>query len=1381
MVELKFATKPSLTVWVNGQKIVESNPNPTESLISFVRRHGYTGTKLGCAEGGCGSCTVVVSSYDPKTSKVIVMIAFIDTIGLLLLLLSHTSVNACLAPVCSVDNKHVITIEGIGSVDNLHPVQERIARSHGSQCGFCTPGIVMALYATLQNNPSLSEHEVEHSFDGNLCRCTGYRSILDGAKTLARKKCNESCATNGECHSATSCEKADAMDIEDIVRNPPTAEFPKDLLALHKADPTPRAYVFEKQENKWFHPVTVEGLLSVMDEYPAARIINGNTEVGIETRFKNQKYPVLVYPADIEDLKKIEETGMQAAINVESNLSESGIVIGAAATISSIQTFLKAICKKLPAEKTLGFEAILENAHWFAGSQVRNVAAIAGNIVTASPISDLNPVFVALGAVLTVRSLKGGARKVKMEDFFLGYRKTDLKPSEIVESIFVPYTRKNEYVKAFKQAKRKDDDIAIVNAAIRVWLENTEGSVWKVKDASLSYGGMGPTTLKAKESSASLIGKVWSASLVDEISPAILRDLPLGATAPGGQIEFRKLLAVSFFLKFSLFVSSELSKINKEYVVDALEASAIHDIERPLSSGQQEFTETDPGNVVGRSYMHASALKQVTGAAVYIDDIPQQHLECATAIVGSTVAHGIIKKVDTTEALLLDGVLGYVNAEDVPHYKESHGDHNPNWIGPIFKDEELFATEKVHFMGQPIGLVVATTLEIATAAAKLVKVEYEKLPPIFAIEEAIEKESFFNTDRKIVTGVFLENEDKVAEVQKDLRFVEGVARMSGQEHFYLETNASVVVPKKEDDEIEVFSSTQNPTETQHMVAHVLGIPSNRVVVRVKRLGGGFGGKETRSVFISCMLAVAAKKFGKPMRLMLSREEDMALSGTRHPFLGKYRVGFTPEGKITTLELNLFSNGGFSVDLSPPVLERAITHSDNAYKIPHVKIYGKVCKTNLPTNTAFRGFGGPQGMMIAEQWMTHIAEELQMDGDKLRALNFYKEGDITHFSCPLEDYDMHKLWQYQHINESNRKQLLESSEYYKRREEVAAFNAKNRFRKRGIIVMPTKFGLAFTARFYNQAGALVHVYTDGSVLITHGGTEMGQGLHTKMIQIAAQAFNVPVEKVHLSETSTNTVPNTSATAASVSSDINGMAILDACTQIMKRLEPIREANPGATWEQIVSKAYFERVNLSANGFYKTPDLSYDWATNTGRMFSYFTYGGACTEVEIDTLTGDHVVLRSDVVMDIGTPINPAIDIGQIEGAFAQGQGWSTIEEPLISPTSGFLLTRGPGGYKIPGFRDIPADFRVSIMKGSRNARAVHSSKAVGEPPLFMGASVFYAIKDAIKAARADQNLTGFFRLDSPATSERIRLACVDKFAELVKTPLKPGEKPFSVAA
>ncbi|KAI9354597.1 molybdopterin binding aldehyde oxidase/xanthine dehydrogenase [Zopfochytrium polystomum] len=1334
-IQTTMHPKRRLSIWLNGREFTDKDPDPTESLISFIRRQGFTGTKLGCSEGGCGSCTVVVSSYDRSTGSV-----------------QHKSVNSCLLPACAADGKNVVTIEGIGSVDRMHPVQEKIADAYGSQCGFCTPGIAMSLFATLKNNPNASEHEIEESFDGNLCRCTGYRSILDGAKKLARKRCDEPCSDNGYCTSNATCDHKtnghDVSDIEDIKKQQPDAtEMPEKLLNLHK-NVAPSSYFFDDGEVRWYRPVRVDELLDILDEHPQAKIINGNSEVGIETRFKNQRYPVLVYPAEIQELLQI-------------HVADDGIEIGAATTIATMQAKLKELCTSLPEFKQRGIVAVLDNIRWFAGNHIRNVAAIAGNIVTASPISDLNPVFVALGAFLTVKSKAGGVRKISMREFFLGYRKTALRPSEVVLSIYIPFSKENEFVKSYKQARRKDDDIAIVNACMNVSIESNENG-HMIKEACLAFGGLGPTTVIAAKTCTKILGQRWTHELIDLSAPTLLEDFPLAASAPGGQIEFRKALALSFFQKFQLHVSSKLSQSDSALSISSRDVSSLLDIERGVTSGSQEFVEAPESEIVGRSMLHASAYKQVTGTAIYIDDIPKLAGELAIALVGSTVAHGRILSVDTSKALEVPGVVGYVCAKDVP------GDRHNNLIGPVAHDEELFATEIVLYMGQPIGAIVADTEKTANYASKLVKIEYERLEPIFTIEEAIAAKSFFDPPRKLQSGCYAKNEPLNNE---GLVFVEGSARIAGQEHFYLETQASLVVPKQEDNELEVFASTQHPSETQHLLSHVLGIPSNRIVVRVKRLGGGFGGKESRSAFLTCILAVAARKFRAPIRHQLTREQDMAITGTRHPFLGRYRVGVDKaSGRLASLQLELYSNGGFSADLSYAVLERAMTHSDNTYRIPNVDIIGRICKTNLPTNTAFRGFGGPQGMMVAEQWINHVADVIGRDVNELRVINFYKNGDVTHFSNPLDDYHFERVWS----------ELLETSDFEKRKKDVLQFNKDHRYRKRGIALLPTKFGLSFTARHLNQAGALVHVYIDGSVLVTHGGTEMGQGLHTKMIQIAAQAFSIPVSMVHLSETSTNTVANTSATAASFSSDLNGMAVLDACTQILNRLKPLQEKYPEESWNGIIKKAYFDRVNLSANGFFKTPDLSYDWATNTGRMFSYFTYGAACAEVEIDTLTGDHTVRRADVVMDIGTPINPSIDVGQIEGAFAQGMGWSTIEEPLISPTTGFLLTRGPGAYKIPGFRDVPEDLRIRIIKGSRNARAVHSSKAIGEPPLFMGASVFFALKEAVRASREENGLgSGHFAMSSPATSERIRLLCGDRFVGMAATPLKVGEKPFSV--
>lgn len=548
--------------------------------------------------------------------------------------------------------------------------------------------------------------------------------------------------------------------------------------------------------------------------------------------------------------------------------------------------------------------------------------------------------------------------------------------------------------------------------------------------------------------------------------------------------------------------------------------------------------------------------------------------------------------------------------------------------------------------------------------------------------------------------------------------------------------------------------------------------ANKVVSRVKRLGGGFGGKETRSVQLAGICATAAAKTKRPVRCMLNRDEDIVTSGQRHPFLCHWKVGVTKEGKLLALDADVYANGGHTQDLSGAVVERSLSHIDGVYNIPNVHVRGRVCKTNTVSNTAFRGFGGPQGMFFAESFMEEIADHLDIPVEQFRQQNMYQPGDKTHFHQELKDWHVPLMYN----------QVLEESAYAERRKAVEEYNKKHKWSKRGMAIIPTKFGISFTALFLNQAGALVHIYHDGSVLVAHGGVEMGQGLHTKMTMIAAEALGVPQSDVFISETATNTVANTSSTAASASSDLNGYAIFNACEQLNERLRPYREKMPGASMKELAHAAYFDRVNLSAQGFYRTPDIGYVWGENKGQMFFYFTQGVAAAEVEIDTLTGDWTPLRADIKMDVGRTINPSIDYGQIEGAFIQGQGLFTTEESLWHRASGQIFTKGPGNYKIPGFRDIPQVFNVSLLKDVEweNLRTIQRSRGVGEPPLFMGSAVFFAIRDALKAARKQWNVTEVLSLQSPATPERIRVSCADPIIERVRVTPREGEKSFFVA-
>lgn len=1331
-------TADELIFFVNGKKVVEKNADPETTLLAYLRRKlGLCGTKLGCGEGGCGACTVMISKYDRLQNKIV-----------------HFSVNACLAPICSLHHVAVTTVEGIGSTKSrLHPVQETIAKSHGSQCGFCTPGIVMSMYTLLRNQPEPTVEEIEDAFQGNLCRCTGYRPILQGFRTFARdagccrgKGDNANCCMNQKNDNMQVILSPSLFNPEEFTPLDPTQEpiFPPELLRLKDA---PRKQLcFEGERVTWIQTTTLKELLDLKAQHPEAKLVVGNTEIGIEMKFKNKLFPLIVCPAWIPELNSVEH-------------GRDGISFGAACPLSSMEKTLQDAVAELPAYKTEVFRGVLEQLRWFAGKQVKSVASIGGNIITASPISDLNPVFMASGTKLTIVS-RGTRRTIRMDHtFFPSYRKTLLGPEEILLSIEIPYSREGEFFSAFKQAFRREDDTAKVTTGMRVLFQP---GTTQVKELVLCYGGMADKTISALKTTRKQLSHFWDEKLLQEVCAGLAEELQLAPDAPGGMVEFRRTLTLSFFFKFYLTVLQKLGKDGSDDKCGKLDptfASATLLFQKDCPANVQLFQEVPKGqsveDMVGRPLPHLSAAMQASGEAVYCDDIPRYKNELSLRLVTSTQAHAKIKSIDISEAQKVPGFVCFISADDIPGSNETG----------LFNDETVFAKDEVTCVGHIIGAVVTDTPEHAQRAAQGVKITYEDLPAIITIEDAIKNNSFYGPELKIEKG----NLDKGFSEADNI--VSGELYIGGQDHFYLETHCTIAVPKGEAGEMELFVSTQNTMKTQSFVANMLGVPANRILVRVKRLGGGFGGKETRSTIVSTAVALAAYKTGCPVRCMLDRDEDMLITGGRHPFLARYKVGFMKTGRIVALEVDHYSNAGNTLDLSQNVMERALLHMDNVYKIPNIRGTGRLCKTNLSSNTAFRGFGGPQGMLIAEYWMSEVAVTCGLPEEEVRRMNMYKEGDLTHFHQKLEGFTLPRCWD----------ECLANSQYHTRKSEVDKFNKENCWKKRGLCIIPTKFGISFTSAFLNQAGALIHVYTDGSVLLAHGGIEIGQGLHTKMVQVASRALKIPTSKIYISETSTNTVPNTSPTAASVSTDINGQAVYEACQTILKRLEPFKKKNPQGSWEDWITAAYQDAVSLSATGFYKTPNLDYSFETNSGKPFHYFTYGVACSEVEIDCLTGDHKNLRTDIVMDVGSSLNPAIDIGQVEGAFVQGLGLFTLEE-LHYSHEGNLHTRGPSTYKIPAFGSIPTEFRVSLLRDSPNKKAIYASKAVGEPPLFLAASIFFAIKSAVRAARAqhaENNVNELFRLDSPATPEKIRNACTDKFTTLCVTSIPENCKPWSL--
>ena len=754
---------------------------------------------------------------------------------------------------------------------------------------------------------------------------------------------------------------------------------------------------------------------------------------------------------------------------------------------------------------------------------------------------------------------------------------------------------------------------------------------------------------------------------------------------------------------------------------------------------------------------HESAVGHVTGRAIYTDEQRPPSGMLSVYPVQAPHAHARILAIDTAAALALPGVHAVLTANDVP---------GENDTGPIFHDEPLIPPDTVLFYGQAVAWVVADDEALAQAAAKQVSVTYEALPALLSIEQAVAAQAFHLPPVRVARG------DASAAMTRAPLTLSGELHIGGQDHFYLETQASWAEIDSEGT-VQIAASTQHPTETQIIVARVLGLPAHRVVCRSLRMGGGFGGKETQANPYAAIAALAAYRTGRPVRIKLTRGLDMQMTGKRHPFLGRYEVGFDQQGQLLALKVELIADGGWSCDLSPPVLMRAMVHVDNAYFVPDIEVTGRIARTHLASNTAFRGFGGPQGMLVGEEVLERVARHLGLPAHEVRERNFYRpatdgNGDRnqTHYGQPVVDNHLPALWQ----------QLLRDSEFLARREAVAAFNASSAHRKRGIAITPVKFGISFNKTEYNQAGALVHIYSDGSVQLNHGGTEMGQGLHTKMLAVASRVLGVDMARIRIMPTSTDKVPNTSATAASSGSDLNGQAVKAACDTLLGRLRPVAAELLGVTPEQVrfaddavfadddsdrrlrfqdvVSAAYSARISLSSTGFYRTPGLSWDPQTGQGHPFYYFSFGAAVSEVEVCGYTGVHTLRRVDLLHDVGDSLAIAIDRGQIEGGFVQGLGWLTCEE-LRWNDAGKLLTDAPSTYKIPTVGEVPEDVRLTLFRSSEppTTQVIFSSKAVGEPPFMLAMSVREALREAV-AAFGDAREVG---LGAPATPEAILTA------------------------
>jgi xanthine dehydrogenase small subunit len=1370
---------------LNGRPVRVEAVSPNTTLLEFLRASGLTGTKEGCAEGDCGACSVVLIERDANGKA------------------AYRAVNSCLMPVCLLAGREVVSVEGVcqskiqnpkSKIETLHPVQRTLAEGYGAQCGYCTPGFICSLFEGYYRDDLHTHDDLDDQLSGNLCRCTGYRPIRDAAMAAfpGRRK-------NEECRNG---------DDEFVER-------------LKNSDAQFASANYEFAGEKFFRPTSLAELFELKKKFPDAKLIAGATELGLEITKRYKKFSTLIATEAVAELTEIKSTATEWHV-------------GGAVTLTVIKD-------KLGVE----FPMLNDMLRVFGSRQIRNRATLGGNLVTASPIGDSAPVLLALGAQVVIvgqasclskaegvspstqrntgetpSDWTGGTpvplheRTLPISDFFLAYRKTALLPGEVLKTIIVPrgisatgLTRKAAW---FKVSKRREMDISTVAGA---FVADVDAQNF-VRHVRLGYGGVAAMPTRAKKTEAALLGKVWSEATIASVLPILQTEFtPISDVR--GTAEYRSGLITSLLEKFfagdrSADGSSASLSLPRKHADEAVRAPA-----------------------------HESAHKHVTGESIYTDDFGARRKMLEVWPVCAPHARAKILKRDAAAAKTMPGVAAVLLAEDVPGLND---------VGAVRHDEVLLADKEVFYHSQIIALVVGETQEACRNAAAKIVVEYEPLLPILKIEDAIAQNSFHYEPNFIRRGdvfkVFGSAGVSPAEssvtpdslvtqnlVGRNFRrdaenhprdagatqILEGEFSFGGQEHFYLEMQAAYAEPG-EDGSMFVMSSTQHPSEVQQIVAHVLNVPSNHVVVQSPRMGGGFGGKETQAATFAAFAALAAAKTKQPVRVRVNRDLDMMITGKRHPFLARFKVGHDADGKLLAAKIELFSNGGWSLDLSMPVTDRALFHLDNAYYIPHVEFSGQAMKTNVASNTAFRGFGGPQGMLVIEEIIDRIARRLGKSPEAIRELNLYHgkdETNTTHYGQEIADNRIERVWN----------ELKTSSQFEKRRAEIAQWNSQNPHRKRGLAMTPVKFGISFTLTHLNQAGALVLIYQDGTVQVNHGGTEMGQGLHTNMAMVAAKELGLSLDKVRVMPTSTDKVPNTSATAASCGTDLNGMAVKNACDILRERLAPVaakmfseklgREISSGT----ISFKDDFVFAPGSAPASGAADDASSPAQRAPSRVDT--SRGGALGAVDgASTATAGAAVLPISITFakvvqsayvqrislsSTGFYRTPEIHYDRAKGQgkpfhyFAVGAAVTEVEvdgltgmmrilradilqdagnsinpginvgqiegayvqgagwltcEELIWNDAGVLLTHSPDTYKIPAVGDRPLEFNVKLLENATQANTIFGSKAVGEPPLMLAISVREAIRDAVAAFGSGK---GEIALRSPATSEAIWLA------------------------
>ncbi|CAB3359541.1 Hypothetical predicted protein [Cloeon dipterum] len=1257
--EEQIPTALEVTFQLNGKQVsVGSEIKEGTSLNTYIRDVAkLKGTKFMCNEGGCGACVVAATITHPITAEK-----------------QTLSVNSCLVPVFACHGWEIRTVEGIGNKrDGYHQAQANLAKFNGTQCGYCSPGMVMNMYSLLADGKTPTMAEVENSFGGNICRCTGYRSILDAFKALAS--------------DATPLMKQQCADIEDL--NKICSKTGKACSGSCKKD------AFEEVKVKsvkvpaanWYKVASLDELFSVIGSLGATsyQLSAGNTAEGVYRHY-NRQFDARIDVKDVPELRTISTTG--------------GYTVGANVTLT------EAIATFRTQANTAGFEylaKLAEHLDLVANTPVRNVGTLAGNLMLKKDEpgfpSDIFVILEAVGATLNILSNPTTSENVNLIDF-LG---KDLK-GKVIQNIEFPTFDNNHHFRTFKVMPRKQNAHAYVSAGFRVHVSDTTN--WTVdQQPRIVYCGINPNFHHATNTESYLMGK----NLLDPATVQGAISTLAAELQPDNQLidaspEFRKQVAQGVFYKFLLGLDPTRVAANKR--------SGADNLIRPLSSGKQDF-ETNP-NVypLNEPIPKLEAYAQTAGEAEYTNDIHERPGELHGAFVFTKQATGTIASIDASTALATEGVVAFFQASDVP------GSNNfapPSMFFP--EVEEVFCSGKVEYAGQVVGLIVATSRTTAILGAGLVSITYAKTEkPVLSVKDVTK---VVNDRMKVV-----KKKDELKEkdrVKAGIVF-NGTFEIGSQYHMHMETQTCLVVPTE--DGLDVYSATQWMDHVQQVIAEFLNIKESSINITVRRLGGGYGGKITRPALVAAACALAADKLGKPVRIVMSLGSNMEVFGKRFPYVNNYEVGVDDvTGKIAYINSKCQMDCGYTVNESPGY--DVPKFFQNCYESSTFNMEVEAIKTDKATNAACRGPGTTEGVAFIEEIMEHVARVLKMDPLQVR-LNNMPQLDNP-LPAMIED-------------------LKTSADYDNRKANVQAFNAANRWKKRGMAIVPMQYRFPCAGNF----SAMVSIYHgDGSVAISHGGIEMGQGLNTKVAQVAAHTLKIPLSKISVKPSNNVVANNGMVTGGSIGSENVSYAAMKSCQKLLERLDAVRQGMEGdPTWEQVVAEAYAQTVELNATHMF-TPGQE---------LSEYNIWGATIAEVEVDILTGERQVLRVDLIEDVGQSLSPWVDVGQIEGAFVMGMGYWLSEELKYDPDSGRLLNTRTWNYKVPGAKDIPADFRINFRKNAANPNGLYNSKATGEPALNMTIVCYFALRDALDSARKDAGSTeDYYEIKLPATVETIAVS------------------------